>query len=186
MALATVTRHAPQPRRLPAPREFRDVRRTDDPARRIHAVLVAPSGVYVVTRPEPASPVVDAADLEESLEAAQAVSGLLAPRYRSTVRAVLCSQESEPRADIVGEVLVTTDPTLTHIVRSASVVLSTSEVDAVAGRLGACLEPVPDDAAPDRQPRGARRWPAWVGLAVVSVASGALVADHWTALSHLW
>jgi hypothetical protein len=158
-------------------REFRDVRHPQRPGLRVEHVLVCPSGVHVVTTlPSPArtgEPVVDPAVLVRGRAAAEVVAALLPPRYRDRVRPVLCVADDVAVAEIVEDVLVTSPSTLEHIVGSSPVVLSTSEVNDVALRLDARLEPFPVAHVRTR-PRWRRR--AAVLVASVVAASGAAAA----------
>jgi hypothetical protein len=75
-------------------------------------------------------------------------------------------------ADLVQEVLVTSATTLEHIVRSSPVVLSTSEINEVALRLDARLEPFP--VAQVTRPRRWSRRHIVVALATVASAATAV------------
>jgi hypothetical protein len=106
----------------------------------VEKVLVCPSGIHVVTSVPAGS---DRFLVSRSKVAADLVASLLPERYRGRVRPVLCRLDDVALADLVNDVLVTTATTLEHIVRSSPVVLSTSEVEEVAQRLDARLEPFP-------------------------------------------
>jgi len=147
----------------------------------VERVLLAPSGIYVVAttvQQVPRQRVVgdtaaaEVADLDRVRAAAQLVSALLQPRYRTRVRSVLCRPEALA-ADEVGGVLVTSPSTLEHVVQHAPVVLSTSEVHEAALRLSALTEPFPVE-----RPVTARsRWGLRACLAgLVVAASAAAVA----------
>lgn len=147
-------------------REFRNVRHPLRPDLRVERVLVCPSGVHVVTS-LPAD--ADRFLVSRSRLAAELVASLLPERYRARVRPVLCREDEVAMADLVQDVLVTSATTLEHIVRSSPVVLSTSEINEVALRLDARLEPFP--VAQVTRPR---RWNRRRNLvALASVASGA-------------
>lgn len=156
------------------PRELRHVRHPLHPDSHADRVLVVPSGVYVVrvgggaTRPSGAQ--VASSDLLAAEATARAVGSLLRPRYRSTVRPVHVVTGASGIAERSGEVLVTTEETLAHVLRAAPVVLSTSEVHAVARRLEAGLEP-----SPVAQPRRRRSWRGW-WLAAAVALGGAVAA----------
>jgi len=120
----------------------------------IDHLVIGPSGVYVI-----------AADAEASSLATHAVAGLLQPRYRTRVRPV-CVQPDTSSVDDVDGVTITSYPILEHIVRSSPVVLSTSEVKEVAGRLAAGLQQLP---AP-----GSRRRVTWRRLLAASAAAAAV------------
>lgn len=152
-------------------REFRDVRHPMRPDLRVERVLVCPSGVHVVTSlPAGADAAVahlaPPAVVAAGHTAADLVAGLLPKRYRDRVRPVLCRVDDVPMAELVDDVLVTSPSTLEHIVASSPVVLSTSEVNDVALRLDARLEPFPLPEAPER-----RRWSRRRGVVAVLVAA---------------
>jgi hypothetical protein len=155
-------------------REFHDVRHPQRPDLRVEHVLVCPSGVHVLTTLpaplRPGEPEVDPRILAAGRSAAEAVAALLPPRYRDRVRPVLCVPDDVALAELVEDVLVTSRITLEHIVGSSPVVLSTSEVNDVALRLDARLEPYPVAHVRSR-PRWRRR--AAVLVASVAAASGA-------------
>lgn len=157
-------------------REFRDVRHPLWPQLRVERVLVCPSGIHVVT--SVAGPDIGTVDevapralAATSRTAADLVASLLPPRYRSRVRPVLCRVDDVPMAELVDDVLVTSPSTLEHIVASSPVVLSTSEVNEVALRLDARLEPFPVPTAPVR-----RRWGRRKGLLAALVAATSAAA----------
>ena len=174
-------------------REFRDVRHPLRPELRIERVLVAPSGVHVVTSAEATTPagrsmsrtaadsggrrppVVGAAELAATRAAADVVTALMPERYRGRVRPVLCCPDDVAVAEHHDGVLVASPDTLQHIVASSPVVLSTSEVNEITLRLGAHLEPYP---VVPRQRAG--RWrgrPARAALGLLAVpAAAALLA----------
>lgn len=160
-------------------REFRDVRHPSMPDLRVERVLICPSGIHVVTS-LPAGigasggPVADPAFVVAGQAAAEVVAALLPQRYRGRVRPVLCRVDEVAMAELVGGVLVTSATTLEHIVSSSPVVLSTSEVNDVALRLDARLEPFPITHAQKRRPW--RRYGLVGGLvATVSAAAGAVL-----------
>lgn len=163
-------------------REFRDVRHPLRPDLRVERILVCPSGVHVVT----AVPTVPPPDvLGSGRAAADVVTALLPQRYRDRVRPVLCRMESEPMAELVDGVLVTTPDTLEHIVRSSPVVLSTSEVNDVALRLDARLEPFPVAPA-DRGRRSGRRRAVLATLGLVTSAGTVVLLDALGAIALPW
>ena len=151
-------------------REFRDVRHPQRPDVRVERVLVCQSGIHVVTS-LPAD--ADRFLVSRSRLAAELVATLLPERYRARVRPVLCRVDDVEMADLVQDVLVTSTSTLEHIVRFSPVVLSTSEVNDVALRLDAGLEPFPV-APPSRR----RRWRGRRSLvaALVAASSAGIVA----------
>lgn len=150
-------------------REFRDVRHPLRPDLRVDRVIVCHSGVHVVTSIRTG----DYVPVAAGHAAADVVSSLLPPRYRDRVRPVLCSPHDVPMADLVDDVLVTTPDTLEHIVRSSPVVLSTSEINEVAVRLDARLEPFPVVAGVRRTRWSLRR--GLVAAAVSATAAGGVV-----------
>jgi hypothetical protein len=122
----------------------------------VERVLVSPSGVHVVTSlPVGSAPTasVDAGAVSTAKAAADVVTALLPQRYRGRVRPVLSRLDEVAMAEIVDDVLITAPSTLEHIVACSPVVLSTSEVNDVALRLDARLEPFPIAHAQTR-----RRW----------------------------
>jgi len=146
-------------------REIRDVRHASQPGLRLERVLVAPSGIYVVTAGDrgvprqrvpgdPAGAVV--AHLDRAGEAGRLVAALVPARYRLHVRGVL-TRADEAGADVVGGVLVTSPGTLEHVVQHSPVVLSTSEVTEVALRLSALTEPFPEASVVPSRGRWRRR-----------------------------
>lgn len=156
-------------------RELRDVRHPGRPELRVERVIVCPSGVHVLTWLPPA----DGSEgdglappglLSASRAAADLVAALLPPRYRGRVRPVLCRLDEVAMAELVGGVLVTSPSTLEHIVASSPVVLSTSEVNDVALRLEARLQPFPLPSVPRRG-----RWARCRGRR--TLLAGALVAS---------
>lgn len=151
-------------------RELRDVCLPDDRSRRIHRVLVCPSGVHVVVG-QPLTGPPSQEVLDGCVSSAAGVSAALPARYRDRVRPVLCCSEDEPIADLVGSVLVTSTTTLEHIIRSSPVVLSTSEVLGITARLGAALEIYPVEPA-----GGRGRWRALRRLGFAAAAVGAAAA----------
>lgn len=156
-------------------REFHDVRRPGRPDLWVD-VLVCPSGVHVVTAATAGRVASNPATVTACREAAGAVAELLPPRYREKVRPVLRVVGDVAVADLTGDVIVTSETTLDHILRSSPVVLSTSEVNAVAARLEAQLEPY--HVVPAAQ-RG--RWRRRVlllaaGLTAAAAAAASVVA----------
>jgi hypothetical protein len=145
-------------------REFHNVRHPSRPDLRVERILVSHSGIHVVTSVPSGS---DRFLVSRSRVAADLVASLLPERYRGRVHPVLCRVDDVAMADLVNDVLVTTAGTLEHIVRSSPVVLSTSEVNEVALRLDARLEPFPMTPKP-RQ----RRW-TWRRALVAGVAAAA-------------
>jgi hypothetical protein len=131
-------------------------------------VLVCPSGIHVVTS-LPAD--ADRFLVSRSRLAAELVATLLPERYRARVRPVLCRVDDVEMADLVQDVLVTSAATLEHIVRSSPVVLSTSEINEIALRLDARLEPFPLAEANTR-----RRWRARRSLSTAFVAASGVAA----------
>jgi hypothetical protein len=162
-------------------RELRDVRHPQRPDLRVERVLVCPSGVHVVTTLDPPArrgePVVDPVVLVSGRAAAEVVAALLPPRYRNRVRPVLCVAGDVALAELVEDVLVTSAGTLEHIVSSSPVVLSTSEVNDVALRLAARLEPFPVATLRTR-PRWRRRGAVLVASAVAASGGAAALLAH--------
>lgn len=167
-------------------RELRDVRHPLRPALRIEWILVAPSGVFVVSTAATcpgtpaASPGTAAAAPGEMTAAgapADVVATVLPARYRGRVRAVLCRTDGAAVAEDVDGVLVTTLDTLTHVVSRSPVVLSTSELDEIALRLSSHLEPWPVAAAQPRRRWRRRHGRAFLGLAGTTATVAALA---WT------
>lgn len=153
-------------------RHVRDVRRPDRPEEKVDHVSIGPSGIHVIgyRTHEP----VEAGDavLRDRREAARAVAALLPERYRSRTLPVLCFHEEVPVSTTLDEVLVTSAMTYDHVRRSSPVVLSTSEVNEVAGLLEARLEPYPVVPVQARR-RPLWRRPALVAAALLTVAGGA-------------
>lgn len=152
-------------------RELQHVRHPLQPGHRLERVVVCASGVHVVTNPSETDGGPGAVLLSTCCTAAEVVRSLLPPRYHDRVRPVLCLTTPEPTADLVDGVLVTTRDTFEHIIRSSPVVLSTSEVNEIALRLDAVLEPFP--AAPrtgDTRHRGRRTVLATVAAATSAAA----------------
>ncbi len=160
--------------------ELRDVRDPSAPTLRIERVVVAPSGVHVVTEAADTldAPAEEAVD--RSRAAADVVRSLLPARYRPRVRAVLTHRDV-PDAPTRAGVLVTSPETFEHIVRYAPVVLSTSEMRQVHLRLASVLTPFPVPAPPARRTPWRRRL-AVAGLAAASAATAVAVAVQETAL----
>jgi hypothetical protein len=160
-------------------RELRDVRHRSRPELRVERVLVAPSGIYVISTEADL-----AAAQRTAQQATELVRALVHPRYRAQVRGAVSRPEATG-ADVVEEVLVTAPDTLEHVVGHSPVVLSTSEVTEVAMRLTALTEPFPiREAAPRRRPW--HRWALAGGLAAASTATAvALGQDTWSGLG-LW
>lgn len=149
-------------------RELRDVRHPWQPDLRIEHVLICPSGIHVVTTlPVGEEPAVM---LPTAQAAAEVVASLLPPRYRERVRPVLSRDDDIAMAELVDGVLVTDPSTLEHVVAASPVVISTSEVNDVALRLDARLEPFP---LPDAKPRRGWRRRHSVLAALVAAASAA-------------
>jgi hypothetical protein len=162
-------------------REFRDVRHPLRPDLRVERVLVCPSGIHVVTAlaaddPAATDPPADEQATARAHAAADVVAALLPQRYRARVRPVLCRVDDVAMAELVDDVLVTSASTLEHIVASSPVVLSTSEVDDVARRLDARLEPYPVVHVQKRPRRRRAHSVLAVGLAAASAA--AVVVAH--------
>lgn len=160
--------------------EIRDVRHAAAPTLRIERVVLAPSGVHVVTE---AGATVDAPGqegLDRSRAAADVVRSLLPARYRPRVRAVLCHRDA-PDARTHAGVLVTSPETFEHIVRCSPVVLSTSEVHQVHLRLASALTPFPVPAPPATRMPWRRRL-AVAGLVAASAATTVAVALQETTL----
>ena len=145
----------------------------------IDHVLVGPSGIYVIRYlpSEPDRPGATTGRGRQRLhdvgaaacaEYADAISGLLPPRYRDRVRPVLCLRGDDERAEEAGGVLVASLGTFEHIVRSSPPVLSTSEVGQAYSSLKARLEQVP--LAPDTSHR---RFRVALRVAAASVAVAA-------------
>jgi hypothetical protein len=162
-------------------RELRDVRHPQRPDLRVEQVLVCPSGVHVVTTLRSTArrgePLVEPAVLLRGRAAAEVVAALLPPRYRDRVRPVLCVAADVAMADLVEDVLVTSPSTLEHILGSSPVVLSTSEVNDVALRLDARLEPFPVAHVRSR-PRWRRRAAVLVASAVAASGAAAALLTH--------
>lgn len=152
-------------------RELTNVRHPSRPDLRVEQILVGPSGIHVVSSlPEGA----DRFLVSRSKVAAELVASALPERYRGRVRPVLCRVDDVEIADLVGDVLVTTVSTLEHIVRSSPAVLSTSEVNEVALRLGVCLEPFPV-LHRSEEPRWNRRRGIFAGLVAAASSTGIYV-----------
>ena len=171
-------------------REFRNVRHPWKPELHVERVLICPSGVHVVTslqaEEDPSTDAVLASRvLAHSRAAADVVSALLPQRYRGRVRPVLCSTDDVAMAELVDGVLLTSPTTLEHIVRSSPVVLSTSEINEVAVRLEARLEPFPLPA-PKKPGRWNRRRAAFAGLAAAAATAGLVLAEQTGALRLPW
>ncbi|HLN76054.1 MAG TPA: hypothetical protein VK204_03350 [Nocardioidaceae bacterium] len=163
-------------------REFRDVRHPLKPELHVERVLICPSGVHVVTsllaEEDPSTDAVLASRVvTHSRAAADVVSALLPQRYRGRVRPVLCSTDNVAMAELVDGVLLTSPTTLEHIVRSSPVVLSTSEINEVALRLDARLEPFPIPA-PKKPGRWNRRRAVLAGLAAAATATGVVLMEQ--------
>lgn len=172
-------------------RELRDVRHASRPGLRIEQILVCPSGVHVVTglpvkgETDPGR-VASAEQVAVAGEAAEVVSSLLPRRYADRVRPVLCHEDDVPLAEVVDGVLVTSPSTLEHILAASRAVLSTSEVNEVALRLDARLEPFPVVQTPPRA-RWRRRHTVLVGLvAAAASAAAAAVAEGAGSLPLPW
>jgi hypothetical protein len=158
-------------------REFRDVRHPLIPDLRVERVIICPSGIHVVTSLPvgtgvPGRPVADPVFVAAGQAAADVVAALLPQRYRGRVRPVLCRVDEVAMAELVDDVLVTSAGTLEHIVSSSPVVLSTSEVNDVALRLDARLEPFPITHVQRR--RSWRRCGLVGGLVAAASAVGAV------------
>lgn len=170
-------------------RELRDVQHPLRPELRIERVMMAPSGVFVVstaapsptTRPSTSpstspvtaigAPGVAPGEVTAAQAAAEVVSALLPPRYRGRVRAVLCRTDDAPVAEDVDGVLVTTLDTLKHVVSFSPVLLSTSEVNEIALRLSSHLEPCP--VVPTQRGRRWRRRHTLAALGLVGLPTAA-------------
>lgn len=152
-----------------------------EPELRVDRVIVCHSGVHVVTSVRAG----DYVPVAAGHAAADVVSSLLPQRYRDRVRAVLCRPDDVPMADLVDDVLVTTPDTLEHIVRSSPVVLSTSEIDEVALRLDARLEPFPD-AGEVRRTGARRRRGLLTACVTATVAGGAVLLDALEVVALPW
>lgn len=188
MTLGAVRDPRPAPHRnSQGPRgrwELVDVRHPLHPDLRVDRVIVCTSGVHVVTTlPTADDGGPDAALVGVGHLAADVVRSLLPARYRDRVRPVLCVTVSEPVADLVDGVLVTTAETLEHIVRSSPVVLSTSEAHEVARRLEAGLS-APPGAASRSDARRTRR-PHLLAAAAAGTAAVAVLLDR-AALTLPW
>lgn len=157
--------------RPPTRREIRDVRHSSAPALRIERVVVAPSGVHVVTQGTGPLDESHEHDRDRARSAGDVVRAVLPPRYRGRVRSVLCHPD-EADARTTAGVLVTSPATLEHIVQWAPVVLSTSEVHEVELRLGATLTPFPVPSPAANRTRWRRRL-AVAGLVAASAAGAA-------------
>lgn len=163
-------------------REFHNVRHPLRPDLRVERVLVCPSGVHVVTT----LPVdADRFLVSRSRLAAELVAALLPERYRARVRPVLCREDDVAVADLVQDVLVTSATTLEHIVRSSPVVLSTSEINEVALRLDARLEPFPV-AQVTRPRRWSRRHSIAALAAIASAAAAGVLTQEVGSLPLPW
>ena len=149
--------------------------------RRIDEVVTGPSGVHVVLHRGGHSSGTAADDLgllaplaAEADAAADAVAGLLAPRYRAQVTAVVCLCGTLDVGEAVGGVLVASPSVLRHSWRHGPRRLSTSEVGLVSARLDANLW-----RAPVTPERGAGRWAArlrwWLTAAGLSSAAAVSV-----------
>ena len=171
-------------------REFHNVRHPWKPDLHIERVLVCHSGVHVVTSlqaaEDPSTDAVLAARVVAlSRSAADVVSSLLPPRYRGRVRPVLCSTDDVGMAELVDGVLVTSPTTFEHIVRSSPVVLSTSEINEVALRLDARLEPFPLPS-PKQAGRWNRRRTVLAGLVATAAGAGVVIAEQVGAVRLPW
>ena len=130
-------------------------------------MLVCPSGVHVVTSvPRAGTPRPGDQVVVHARAAAEVVAALLPARYRDRVRPVLRRTDEEQVVDLVEDVLVASVTPLEHILRASAVVLSTSEVNEVAHRLGAALEPFPVPVEPARRGRRRALFAAAAGVAV--------------------
>jgi hypothetical protein len=162
-------------------REISAVRHASRPGLRLDRVVVAPSGIHVVTAGsrrvpqqrvtgEPAGQPTADPDRDRASEAGGLVAALVPARYRSHVRAVL-TRCDEAGADVVDGVLVTSPETLEHVVQHAPLVLSTSEVNEVALRLSAMTEPFPEATAVPARGRWRRRAAVLGTLTAAATAS---------------
>lgn len=160
-------------------KQYRDVRRPGRPDVRIDHVLVGPSGIHVIAY-RPATATADPA-VGPCAESAGAVAALLPDRYRSRVRALVCLRNQEPVAESAGGVLVTSLAAVEHILRGSPVVLSTCEVNEIAARLEARLQPFPVESAEQRRPRRVRRtvlgWAAAAAVVAGAVTLGPELVD---------
>lgn len=162
-------------------REFHNVRNPSRRDLRIERILVCPSGIHVVTSLPADS---DRFLVSRSKVAADLVASLLPERYRGRVHPVLCRLDDVAMADLVNDVLVTTASTLEHIARRSPVVLSTSEVNEIALRLDARLEPFPL-AQKTRQRRWTWRRGLLAGLATAASTVGILTLADGVGLTAL-
>jgi hypothetical protein len=167
-------------------REINAVRHASRPDLRLDRVVVAPSGIYVVTgggrrvpqqrlAGEPAGQ--PDTDRDRAREAGGLVAGLVPARYRAHVRAVL-TRSDEAGADVVDGVLLTSPDTLEHVVQHAPVVLSTSEVNEVALRLSAVTEPFPEASGAPTRGRWRRRAAVLGTLTAAAAASFLALAQE--------
>lgn len=170
-------------------REFRDVRHPWKPDLRVERILVSHSGIHVVTSLRGEDPSSDAVlaprVVSLSRSAAEVVSALLPQRYRGRVRPVLCSTDDAGMAELVDGVLLTSPTTLEHIVRYSPVVLSSSEINEVALRLDARLEPFPLPA-PKKPSRWNRRRAVLAGLLAAAAGAGVVLAEQMGAVQLPW
>ena len=117
---------------------------------RVAAVVLGPTGVYVVTRQESSDLFGFALRTRMASEAAQAVRSALPGRYRGAVSAMLMletrdAQDAHHDAHhdgvLVDEVIVATSPALVEAVRARPRVLSRSEAGAISSVLAHILRP---------------------------------------------
>jgi hypothetical protein len=184
-----------QPRRTVRPltdgrrRELRDVRHPYAPELRMDRVVVCHSGIHVVTTVPAVADgrVADPAEVAAGLATADLAASLLPARYRARVRPVLCRTDAAPMAELVEGVLVTSPSTLEHVLRSSPVVLSTSEINEVALRLDAALEPFPmGDCGAPRPGRRRALLARWAAVAAGAGAGAGVLLERVGLLAPPW
>ena len=156
---------------------FDAVRWPGHPDERIDEVVVGPSGVHVLLHQRQSAGVRGSLQEEEivtrSRDAADAVGGLLPPRYRDALRPVVCLCGTNEIGDVVDGVRLASPEALRFALRHQPRVLSTSEVAEVSARLRLALTPYPAPAAPPAVRSLRRLWlrAAAAGIAVAAVAT---------------
>lgn len=117
---------------------------------RVAAVVLGPTGVYVVTRQESHDLAGSVLRTRLASEAAQAVRSALPGRYRGAVSAMLMlethdehdtSRDAHQDGVLVHDVIVATSPALVEAVRARPRVLSRSEAAAISSVLAHTLRP---------------------------------------------
>lgn len=117
---------------------------------RVAAVVLGPTGVYVITRQESSDPAGLVLHTRVASEAAQSVRSALPDRYQGVVRAMLMLEsrdDHDPGHDthhdgaLVDEVIVATAPALVAAMRARPRLLSRSEAGAISTVLAHALRP---------------------------------------------